>query len=108
MVLDDLLQKAAKSSDIVDLFCQYSHHLNFSTFFVVQNLFADGISCISLNTHYFILLKTLRDQLQICTLGRQIFPGKLPYFMDAYHKATAPKYAYLVIDLSPHASDPSY
>ena len=75
---------------------------------MVQNLFADGIRCISLNTHYFILLKTLRDQLQIRTLGKQIFPGQLPYFMDAYHKATAPKYTYLVIDPSPHASDPSY
>lgn len=50
----------------------------------------------------------MRDQLQIRTLGRQIFPGQYPYFTDAYHKAAASKYAYLVIDLSPHASDPSY
>ena len=31
LVLDDLLQRAAKNPDMVDLFCQYSHHLNFST-----------------------------------------------------------------------------
>ena len=108
LILDDLLQKAAKSTDIVDLFCQYSHHLNFTTFFVVQNLFADGIRCISLNTHYFLLLKQLRDQLQIKTLGRKIFPGQTQYFMDAYKKATEQKYSYLLIDLSPHSKFPKY
>ncbi|MCG8049061.1 MAG: hypothetical protein JAY66_25830 [Candidatus Thiodiazotropha taylori] len=107
LVLDDLLQKAAKNPEIVDLFCQYSHHLNFSTFFLVQNLFADGIRCVSLNTHYFILLKNTRDQLQVQTLGRQVLPGQVTYFMDAFRKATEPKYGYLLIDLSPH-SDPKY
>ena len=33
LVLDDLLQKAVKNVDIVDLFCQYSHHMNFTVFF---------------------------------------------------------------------------
>ena len=32
LILDDLLQRAAKSVDIVELFCQFSHHLNFTTF----------------------------------------------------------------------------
>lgn len=109
LILDDLLQKAAKNTDIVDLFCQYSHHLNFSTFFVVQNLFANGkqFRTISLNTHYFILFKNQRDQLQIQTLGRQMFPGQLHFFTEAYQKATDPKYGYLLIDVSPH-SDPKY
>lgn len=103
LILDDLLQKAAKNTDIVDLFCQYSHHLNFSTFFLVQNLFANGkqFRTISLNTHYFILFKNQRDQLQIQTLGRQIFPGQLNYFMDAYKKATESQFGYLLIDLHP-------
>lgn len=106
LILDDLLQKAAKNTDIVDLFCQYSHHLNFSTFFLVQNLFANGkqFRTISLNTHYFILFKNLRDQLQIQTLGRQIFPGQLNFFMDAYKKATEPHFGYLLIDLHPSTS----
>lgn len=109
LILDDLLQKAAKNVDIVDLFCNYSHHMNISTFFIVQNVFANGVQfrTVSLNTHYFILFKNLRDQLQIQNLGRQMFPGQIRYFMDAYRKATETKYGYLLIDLSPH-SDPQY
>ena len=107
LVLDDLMQRAVKDPDIADLFCQFSHHLNFSTIFVAQNLFADGMRCLSLNTHYFILLKNSRGVLQVQTLGKQILPGQLPYFMDAYRKATEPKYEYLLIDLSPH-TDPKY
>ena len=67
---DDLLQKAVKNVDIADLFCQYSHHMNFTVFFVVQNLFADKMRCISLNTHFFLLMKQLRDILQIQTLAQ--------------------------------------
>lgn len=66
LVLAERLQKAAKNPNIVDLFCQYSHHLHFSTCFVIQNLFAERIRSLSLYTHYFILLKNHRDQ----TLGR--------------------------------------
>jgi hypothetical protein len=109
LILDDLLQKASHSVDMVELFCQYSHHLNFSVFFIVQNLFAGGqqFRTISLNTHIFILFSNKRNQLQIQTLGRQMFPGQSSYFMSAYGKATADKYGYLLIDLSPH-SDSRY
>ncbi len=49
----------------------------------------------------------MRDELQIQTLGRQMFPGKLKYFMDAYRRATEKKYNPLLIDISPH-SNPKY
>lgn len=106
LIIDDLLQKASKSVDVVDLFCQYSHHLNFSVFFLVQNLFSSSTQfrSISLNAHAFIIFKNQRDQLQIQTLGRQIFPGQSSYFMDAYRKATTKPYGYLLIDCSPHLS----
>ena len=109
LILDDLMEKAAKSTDIVDLFTQYTHHLNFFVFFLVQNLFAGGkyFRTLSLNAHYFILFRTLRDQQQISNLGRQIFGRQLPYFMDAFNKATQNRYSYLLIDISPH-SDPIY
>ena len=108
LILDDLLQRAAKNANIVDLFCQYSHHMNFTTFFVVQNLFADGIQCISLNTHYFLVMKQLRDQPQIKTLGRQIMPGDTSYFMSSFKQVTHEKYSYLLIDLSPHSQFSEY
>ncbi|CAG2217198.1 unnamed protein product [Mytilus edulis] len=48
-----------------------------------------------------------KDQLQIQTLGRQIFPGQSKYFLDAYKKATSVAYRPLIIDLNPH-TDKTY
>lgn len=42
----------------------------------------------SLNCHYFILMANKRDTLQISTLGRQIFPGQLKFFMQSLTLAT--------------------
>ncbi len=36
LILDDMLQQASKSGDIVDLYCQYSHHLNFTSWLLCQ------------------------------------------------------------------------
>ena len=99
LVLDDLLQKAIKNADIVDLFIQFSHHIHYNVFFISQSLFANGMRCISLNTHYFLLMKQPRDQLQIKTLGRQIMPGDTAYFMSSYKQATQERYSYLLVDL---------
>lgn len=104
LILDDLLEKAAKNIDIVDLFCQYSRHFNFSVFFVVQNLFANGkhFKTISLNTQYFFLLKQNRDQSQLLALAKQAFPGQVRYVLDAYRKSTEERpYGYLLLDLHP-------
>lgn len=109
LVMDDLMTEASKSNDVVSIYCKYAHHFNFFCFLVSQNVFNPGkeFRTISLNTHYFILFKNRRDELQIQTLGRQIFPRQLAYFMDSYRKATMEKYGYLLVDLSPH-SDPTY
>lgn len=109
LVIDDLAQKASQSVDIVNLFTIYSHHHNFSVFFVVQNLFTGGkyFRTISLNSHYFVLFNNQRDKLQIQALAKQMFPGETHYFMDAYRKATNKKYSYLLVDVSPH-SNPLY
>lgn len=106
LVIDDLAQKASESIDIVNLFTIYSHHRNFSVFFVVQNLFtgAKYFRTISLNSHYFVVFNNQRDQLQIQTLAKQMFPGETKYFMDAYKKATRKKYSYLLVDISPHSN----
>jgi hypothetical protein len=109
LVIDDLMSESAKSKDVVDIYCKYAHHYKYFCFLICQNAFCPGreFRTISLNTHYFFLFKSSRDELQIQTLGRQIFPGRVKFFMDAYKKATAEKYRYLLVDLSPH-SDPKY
>lgn len=105
LVIDDLMIESAKSKAVVDIYCKYAHHFKFFCFLICQNAFCPGreFRTISLNTHYFFLFKNNRDELQIQTLGRQIFPGQIKYFMDAYKKATAEKYRYLLVDLSPHS-----
>lgn len=82
IVLDDLMQKAAKIADVAYLFCLYSHHLNFTVFFLVQKLISNGpqFRNISLNVHYFILFKNARDELQVKRLACQMFPSRVDFF----------------------------
>ena len=109
IVLDDLLQKASTSNDIVDLFCVLSSHMNYTVFFLVQNVFGDSkkLRTISLNAHYFVIFKNQRHQGQVQTLGSQFFPGQTAFFMDAYKKAVSRPYGYLLIDIHPRGN-PSY
>lgn len=109
LVLDDLMTESSNSKDVLHVFTKLAHHLKFFCILISQNAFCPGkeFRTISLNTHYFFLFKNARDELQIQNLGRQIFPSKVKYFTDAYRKATAKKYGYLLVDLSPH-SDSRY
>lgn len=109
LVLDDLMIKGVDSEELIHMMCVGSHHSNFSVIFLLQNIFQKGKSMrtASLNCHYFLLLSTKREVLQIGTLGKQMFPGKLKYFMDAYQRATSRSYGYLLVDINPH-TDTSY
>ena len=109
LIIDDLMTEASTSKDVVNIYCKYAHHYNYFCILVCQNAFSPGkeFRTISLNTHYFILFKNRWDEQQIQTLGRQIFPRQLNYFMESYRKSTDKKYGYLLVDLSPH-SDPQY
>ena len=60
---------------------------------------------MSLNSHYLVLFKHPRDQQQVMTLARQMYPGNSQHFMDHYKAATDKPYGYLVIDLKPNTSD---
>ncbi|CAC5407083.1 unnamed protein product [Mytilus coruscus] len=109
LVLDDLMMKGVDSEELIHMMCVGSHHSNFTVIFLLQNVFQKGKSMrtASLNCHYYLLMTTKREILQIGTLGRQMFPGKLKYFMDAYQKATSEPYGYLLVDINPH-TDTSY
>ena len=109
IVLDDLLQRASTSNDIVDLFCVLSSHMNYTVFFLIQNVFGDSkrLRTISLNTHYFIIFKNSRHEMQVQILGRQLYPRSSDFFMSACKKAIIRDYGYLVIDIHPR-SNPLY
>lgn len=107
LVIDDCMTEGANSLHLMNMFCVKSHHRNFTVMFLVQNLFQKGkvMRTLSLNTQYFILFKNYRDEMQVETLGRQIFPRKQEYFRSAYQAATSKRYGYLVIDVSPARSE---
>ena len=107
LVLDDLLVEATQSVEILSLFTTYVHHFRITTIFISQNLFSNGkyMRSISLNTHYFILLKSSRDKNQYLTFARQVFAGKAKYMMDAYDKAVSKPYNYLLVDLYPNTPE---
>jgi cobalamin biosynthesis Co2+ chelatase CbiK len=89
VVLDDLMMDAANSDEIVHLMCVGSHHHNITVIHILQNLFQKGKSMrtASINCHYFILMANKRDTMQINTLGRQVFPGQLKFFIRSYELA---------------------
>ena len=105
LVLDDQLNNL--DSSIVDMFCIHSHHLKMSVILLVQTLFMPSkeFRTISLNSHYIILMKNVRDRSSITQLARQIFPYKTRFLTDSYIDATKDSYSHLVLDLRPESSE---
>ena len=90
---------------ITQFFTRGSHHTSTSVFFLTQNLFEKGLRTISINSHYIVLFKNLRDQTQIKTLAKQIFPDKPKYLLESYKDATSKQYGYLLIDITTSCDD---
>jgi len=106
IVVDDLMSEMAANKDMSD-WSKYSHHNNISVFFVVQNLFFQSklMRTISLNAQYMILLKNARDRQQIAHLGRQLYPNKPKFLINAFTDATNTPYGYLVVDTTATTPD---
>ena len=107
LVLDDVMSQGTSSPEVMNLFTTYSHHMGITVLFLLQNIFPPGkcMRTISLTAHYIILFKNNRDEQQVRTLGRQIFPSQSNFFMDAYKKATGRAHSYLCISLYPGTDD---
>lgn len=109
LVLDDLMMDCTDKE--TELFTVISHHRNTSVVMMLQTLFPPKkcMRTISLNTNVFVLFRNPRDKLQIQTFGRQVFPGQVNYFLDAFDKATSANEnrGYLLVDLSP-GLDPKF
>ena len=102
-VLDDLAYQAKDSPFVQKLFCILSHHRNVTIIFIVHNIFEKGkmMRTISLNAHYIVLFRNMRDESQVRTLARQIHPENSKYLTMAYKLAVGEKrHGYLIIDLS--------
>lgn len=107
IIVDDLMSELSGDKEMANLFTKFSHHMNIDVIFVVQNIFHHGkeMRTISLNTHYFILLKNPRDRRQAMVLADQTFPGNREFFMAAYNDALSVPYGYILLDLKPDTPD---
>lgn len=100
IVLDDSMTELEK--DFEQIFTNISHHQNCSVIFITQNLFYKdkAYRTMSLNSHYFFLMKNERDKQQIMTLARQFCPGNSTYVIQAFNDATSTPYKYLMLDFT--------
>lgn len=104
IIIDDLMAEASSTSGgsvVANLFTKGSHHNNLSVIYIVQNLFHRNKwqRDISLNSHYIVVFRNLRDQTQIQYLSRQLCPQNPLYLQDAYRDATSRPFGYLLLDL---------
>ena len=88
------------------IFTRVSHHKNVSVVYLTQNLFKNNKHnrTISLNAHYMILFKNVRDATQVYCLVRQMFPKNSEAMVQGYKDATG----YLVVDLIIQSMDDRY
>ena len=105
LIIDDLMSEA--DSRVTKLFTKGSHHKNISLIYLVQNLFHKGKDhrTISLNAHYLVLFKNPRDLHQVNHLAKQMYPGNVKFFLDAFKDATTEPYGYLFVDLKQSTPD---
>ncbi|GFS31274.1 uncharacterized protein TNIN_134801 [Trichonephila inaurata madagascariensis] len=101
LILDDLMNNLL--SEILEMFTVEYNHKNFSVILITQNLFprVRVARDISLNAHYIMLFRNNRDHSQIACFGRQVLPDRSKFLMDAYKKATAETYQFLLVDCFP-------
>ena len=101
IVLDDLMSDVIENKSLLNLFTVGSHHKKISTIFLTQNIYEKGkyARTISLNCHYMVLFKNLRDQSQVLHLSRQLYPGDTKFFQEVFKLITEEKYGHLILDL---------
>jgi hypothetical protein len=105
LILDDLMTETNDS--VSNIFTKVSHHRNVSVLYLTQNLFYKSKQnrTISLNAHYIVLFKNPRDAMQVATLGRQMYPGKSKFLIEAFKDATEKPFGYLLLDLKPDTDE---
>ena len=101
VVIDDLFVEGAKNDELTNAFTRLAHHRGCTLIYITQNLFQQSRDSRTraLNTHYLIIMKNPRDQLQIEILSRQMHPHNSRFLTMAYRDATRDPFSYFLIDL---------
>ena len=106
LIIDDLMHEM--NEIMAKLFMKGSHHRNTSVLLLMtQNIFHQNkhSRMVSLNAHYMVLFKNVRDATQITNLAKQMYLGNVKYLTSSYDDATNKHYGYLLIDLKHDTSD---
>ena len=105
LIIDDLMHET--NEIVAKLFTKVSHHKSVSVVYLTQNLFNNNKHnrTISLNAHYMVLFKNVRDATQVHCLARQMFPKNSEAMMQGYRDATGKPYGYLLVDLTQSMDD---
>uniref|UniRef100_A0A914MJU8 Uncharacterized protein n=1 Tax=Meloidogyne incognita TaxID=6306 RepID=A0A914MJU8_MELIC len=104
LVLDDLMLNI--QSEFLDLlFTRGSHNWGVSVIFVTQSLYGRNIKTARANAHYILLTKNPQGLLQVRTLGSQLFPKMINYFLESYRDATSERFSYLLINMHPSTEE---
>jgi hypothetical protein len=107
IIFDDMDSEVLQSEDHKNVFTRFCHHKGLTAILLCQNLFTQAkyAKTVFLNTHYFILLKSLRDSQQIICLSRQVFGAGDKSIYRSYQDCIKNKWGYLLVDLYPSSED---
>jgi hypothetical protein len=79
LCLDDLVYQIEEKT-LTDMYTKKAHHQNFGVILLTQNLFEKNIRVARNNSQYIVLMRAPNALLQIRNLGRQLYPGQVPFF----------------------------
>lgn len=107
IIIDDQQSDGMDLRHLQETFLRKSHHQKKSVFVICQNLYPKGkfSKDIRVNTHYFVIMKSISLSSQVRYLGYQLFPEYPRFLVDSYKKATERPYSYLLIILKPDCDD---
>jgi hypothetical protein len=92
-VLDDLSHEVLNEPEDYKVFTQKSHHANCNFLITFHSVFHRNKTSrmFTMNTHYLILTRNLRDLSTVSHLARQVFPGKSQRLVECYQIAMEQK-----------------
>jgi hypothetical protein len=104
LILDDLMLDM-KNEFLDLLFTRGSHNWDTSVIFVTQSIFGKNIRTARSNAHILVLMRSPSALLQARTIGQQLFPRRLNYFLEAFEDATREPFTYILINMHPNAPE---
>ena len=94
-----------RNHTVTKFFTRGSHHLNLTIFYLVQNLFFQGIRTISLNSQIVVLFTNPCDSRKLSFVARQSFAKHTKEIEAIFANSTKKSYGYLPFDFHSETPD---